>query len=230
MRVFLIVLIAFTWIPAHSFVSSSSLKRPFGVSLRCADEVEALRAEAAILRDEARSMEQMQKKEEAPPVVDAPVAEYSKISGSRWRVEPKVDYEGCILSLKPVDLHFLEDGYSDLTSESDAITKIWGWDVESDDGTNAKLGKDLHILLFSADVDEGSFSMFPTAIATEFQKSKGGPGRVYFTAVLSATDGVYSCLKGTLTVKVARKNGGWWGGDGILADFKIMGSFTMSSI
>ena len=224
---FLFLLLIVTPIHPFTISSASPLRRTV---LKCSDDVEALKAAAAKLRDEAESIEKTlgpRKAAETSPVA----VEYADMAGSRWRIKMEVNYEGFGFST-PLDVLFLEDGYSEMSSPSKLIMKVWGWDVEADDGTNEALenGGDLDVLLFSADVDPGSFSLLPPAIATEFQKSSG-PGRVYFTAVLSTTDGILKFLKGTLTVKIARSpGGGWWGGDGILADFKVIGGFGMSSI
>lgn len=120
-----------------------------------------------------------------------------------------------------IQLRFLEDGYTTIIGrtydrvESPSFEKIWGWDVETSSEDS------LNYLLFSADVQ------LPSPIESM--------DRFYFQArVEEDTNGVYTLSDGSVTVKRnIQPPGGFWGlfsGEGILAQFRIVGEFKCKPI
>ncbi|GMH93807.1 hypothetical protein TL16_g12728 [Triparma laevis f. inornata] len=196
-------------------------RRPLSSSADADDYLE----QAKKLRAEAASLESS--RPDPSPVSPSSLSplSYTTISSSKWDVQFTLNLDSTLYTSSSTEITFLSDGY---TSHSPGVfSKVWGWDLEFDVGTSDLTGlKDsetMDILLFSADVSESA------KLPSSFENQ-----RIYLTAEI-AQDKTTKTLrfnKGTLTVKSDDVSGGGLFGlfgntNGILAQFKVVGRFTM---
>ena len=167
-------------------------------------EPEDLVSAAAKLRDEADALEKEMAKtrptlSSAP--IPAPIVEHTELAGSRWVLNMDVSSGGRSLKPPPLTLELLRDGYTHIVSsksEASIISKVWGWDVEDDDGTNPDLkrpGLKLDVLLFSADVSQDSFPLLPEVMQEEVR------ARDFFQR--QKTDIIFNAVNFTFSVRLA---------------------------
>ncbi|GMH67356.1 hypothetical protein TrST_g2050 [Triparma strigata] len=226
MFILIIILVALAFVSSSALVVFPRVRSSIRLSSSADDYLE----QAKKLREEAASLESSRPPPPPPSSTSSSspaAAPIINLKDSAWTLQFTLNLPNTLYTSSSTELTFLADGYT--TSDSSIFSKVWGWDLEDDDGTSTAEGikpesEDVSVLLFSADAAKES--KIPSDLANK---------RLYFTAEMaqSKTTKNWRFNKGTCTIKSDEVNGGGlfglFGNTGkILAQFKVVGRFTLT--